>query len=69
VKLGLFGGTFDPVHNAHLFVAEAARVAFAATRSALDRHPEVLQARFWLFDRGTYDLFAGALDEGVSSAE
>jgi len=32
VKLGLFGGTFDPVHNAHLFVAEAARVELALER-------------------------------------
>ncbi len=32
MKLGLFGGTFDPVHNAHLFVAEASRVELGLER-------------------------------------
>ncbi|MBD5605844.1 MAG: adenylyltransferase/cytidyltransferase family protein, partial [Candidatus Eremiobacteraeota bacterium] len=32
MKIGLFGGTFDPVLNAHLFVAEAARVELGLER-------------------------------------
>lgn len=32
MKLGLFGGTFDPVHNAHLYIAEAARASLQLER-------------------------------------
>jgi O-acetyl-ADP-ribose deacetylase len=42
-------------------IAEAARVALQATRSALDLHPGVQEARFWLFDQDTYRAFADAL--------
>jgi len=38
----------------------AARVAVASTRAALDRHPEVAEARFWLFDQRALDAFTAA---------
>ncbi|MEA2129882.1 MAG: O-acetyl-ADP-ribose deacetylase [Solirubrobacteraceae bacterium] len=42
-------------------LAQAAQVAIDATRAALDDHPEVQEARFWLFDRAAFDAFTDAL--------
>lgn len=39
----------------------AAAVAIAATREALKMHPQVEQARFWLFGDDTYAAFENAL--------
>jgi O-acetyl-ADP-ribose deacetylase (regulator of RNase III) len=39
----------------------AAPVAIAAVREAMDAHPEVTEARFWLFSRAAHDVFAEAL--------
>jgi len=39
----------------------AAAVAIGATREALDLHPEVEQARFWLFGDDAYRAFENAL--------
>lgn len=39
-----------------------AAVAIAATREALDAHPDVEEARFWLFDERSYDAFDRALN-------
>jgi len=38
-----------------------ARVAIAATREAMERHPEVTEARFWLFGDAAYEAFETAL--------
>jgi O-acetyl-ADP-ribose deacetylase (regulator of RNase III) len=42
-------------------LVEAAEVALAAVRAALDRHREVEEARFWLFDERAHAVFADAL--------
>jgi O-acetyl-ADP-ribose deacetylase (regulator of RNase III) len=42
-------------------LAQAAEVAIDATRAALAEHPEVEEARFWLFDQHAHDAFAAAL--------
>jgi O-acetyl-ADP-ribose deacetylase len=39
----------------------AAGVALAATREAMDAHPEVVEARFWLFSQDAYDVFSRQL--------
>ena len=41
---------------------QAAEVALRTTAEALERHPEVEEARFWLFDQRTYDAFREALE-------
>jgi O-acetyl-ADP-ribose deacetylase (regulator of RNase III) len=40
---------------------QAAEVAIAATRAALEEHPEVEEARFWLFGPDAYAAFERAL--------
>lgn len=42
-------------------VDEAAAVSIRATRAALDAHPSVEEARFWLFDERAYAAFEAAL--------
>jgi O-acetyl-ADP-ribose deacetylase (regulator of RNase III) len=40
---------------------QAAAVAIGAVREALDAHPAVAEARFWLFGQPAYDAFEAAL--------
>ena len=42
-------------------LAEAAAVAIASTTEAMERHPEVHEARFWLFNRDAREAVARAL--------
>jgi O-acetyl-ADP-ribose deacetylase (regulator of RNase III) len=41
----------------------AARVSLTATREALDAHPVIREAQFWLFDQSAYDAFSGQLEQ------
>ncbi len=43
-------------------VVQAAQVALTCTRNAMRAHPGVEEARFWLFDQHTYDIFAQRLE-------
>ena len=45
-------------------LADAATVAVAAVRAALEVHAGVLEARFWLFDDAAYEAFSRALEPG-----
>jgi O-acetyl-ADP-ribose deacetylase (regulator of RNase III) len=40
---------------------QAVRIAVSATRETMERHSEVVEARFWLFDQHTHDVFSDAL--------
>jgi O-acetyl-ADP-ribose deacetylase (regulator of RNase III) len=40
---------------------QAAEVALRATAEAMERHPEVEEARFWLFDQRAFGAFSDAL--------
>ena len=41
---------------------QAAEVAIGATRDAMEHHPEVDEARFWLFGDAAYEAFERALN-------
>jgi O-acetyl-ADP-ribose deacetylase len=58
ISTGVYGYPLD----------EAARVAITATREALGRHPEVTEARFWLFDQRALDAFTAAAGAPPGSA-
>jgi O-acetyl-ADP-ribose deacetylase (regulator of RNase III) len=51
ISTGVYGYPLD----------EGARVAIAAVREALEAHPEVEEARFWLFGDRAYAAFEAAL--------
>lgn len=44
-------------------LGQAAEVALRATRGALQRYPNITEARFWLFDQDAYGLFDATLAE------
>ena len=53
ISAGIYGYPLD----------DAARIALGAVAAALADHPEVVEARFWLFNDQTYKAFEKALSE------
>ena len=47
-------------------IAEAARIAIEATDAAMAAHPDVTEARFWLFDQRAHDVFAASLERHLT---
>jgi O-acetyl-ADP-ribose deacetylase (regulator of RNase III) len=47
----------------------AAEVAIAATRAALDAHPEIEEARFWLYGDRAHAAFSAALEASAARPE
>ena len=52
ISAGVYGYPLD----------QAAAVAITATREAMDAHPEVEEARFWLFGDAAYAAFEAAVE-------
>ena len=48
-------------------VEAGARVAIEATRAAMEQHPEVEEARFWLFGDAAYAAFEAALGRDAAA--
>ena len=48
-------------------IADAARIAIESTAAAMAEHPQVTEARFWLFDQRAHDVFALALERHLAS--
>jgi len=46
----------------------AAEVALASTRAAMEHHPQVVEARFWLFGEWAYAAFAAAVSCACTSS-
>jgi nicotinate-nucleotide adenylyltransferase len=80
LRIALFGGTFDPIHNAHIAAAEAARDTFALDRVLLipaanpphkTRETESYEHRYRMVELACgHDggLWASRLDSGIEKS-
>lgn len=55
------GGVDGAIHRAAGPLPDAAQVALGTTAEALAEHPQINEARFWLFGEEAHRSFAAAL--------